>query len=163
MLVTLDLDFSNVLRFPPQRYAGIVVLRVPHPIELEAIRQRVQVLLRASESENLSGRLWIVERDRIREYSPKQPRALPLLDPEPLYVLEVRVAGDEREIVPERGGGDPDVVLWYGAPFTAQVILDLTVEPGGFLVADEHIRLRGKAFDAPEVLLDLDGLERSEA
>ena len=26
VLVTLDLDFSNVLRFPPERYAGIAVL-----------------------------------------------------------------------------------------------------------------------------------------
>jgi predicted nuclease of predicted toxin-antitoxin system len=71
VLVTLDLDFSNVLRFPPERYAGIVVLRVPHPIELDTIRERVGVLLKASEQEELSGRLWIVERDRIREYTPK--------------------------------------------------------------------------------------------
>jgi predicted nuclease of predicted toxin-antitoxin system len=37
VLVTLDLDFSNVMRFPPQKYAGIVVLRVPHPVELDDI------------------------------------------------------------------------------------------------------------------------------
>lgn len=71
VLVTLDLDFSNVLRFPPERYAGIAVLRVPHPIEIETIRERVRILLQASEQEDLSGRLWIVERDRIREYTPK--------------------------------------------------------------------------------------------
>ena len=71
VLVMLDLDFSNVLRFPPERYAGIVVLRVPHPIELDTIRERVRVLLKASEQEELSGRLWIVERDMIREYTPK--------------------------------------------------------------------------------------------
>ena len=71
VLVTLDLDFSNVLRFPPQQYPGIVVLRVSHPIVLETIRQRVRILLKASESEDLFGRLWIVEQDRIREYSPK--------------------------------------------------------------------------------------------
>lgn len=71
VLVTLDLDFSNVLRFLPERYAGIAVLRVPHPIELETIRERVRVLLQASVNEELSGRLWIVERDRIREYTPK--------------------------------------------------------------------------------------------
>lgn len=70
-LVTLDLDFSNVLRFPPREYAGIAVLRVPHPIELDAIRQRVRVLLQAVENEDLSGRLWIVEQDRIREYDPE--------------------------------------------------------------------------------------------
>jgi predicted nuclease of predicted toxin-antitoxin system len=71
VLVTLDLDFSNVLRFPPEQYAGIAVLRVPHPVELGTIRERVRVLLRASEREDLSGRLWIVEQDRIREYTPK--------------------------------------------------------------------------------------------
>ena len=71
VLVTLDLDFSNVLRFPPERYAGIAVLRIPHPVRLEIIRERVRVLLRASEREELFGRLWIVEQDRIREYDPR--------------------------------------------------------------------------------------------
>jgi predicted nuclease of predicted toxin-antitoxin system len=71
VLVTLDLDFSNVLRFPPGRYAGIAVLRVPHPIDLDTIRERVRVFLKASEQEELSGRLWIVEQGRIREYDPK--------------------------------------------------------------------------------------------
>jgi predicted nuclease of predicted toxin-antitoxin system len=28
-LVTLDLDFSNPLQFPPEHYAGIIVLRLP--------------------------------------------------------------------------------------------------------------------------------------
>lgn len=71
VLVTLDLDFSNVLRFPPNHYAGVAVLRVPHPIELETIQERVRVLIQASEQEELSGRLWIIEQDRIREYTPK--------------------------------------------------------------------------------------------
>lgn len=71
VLVTLDLDFSNVLRFPPERYTGIAVLRVPHPIKLDTIRERVRVFLRASEHEILHGRLWIVEQDRIREYDPR--------------------------------------------------------------------------------------------
>ena len=71
VLITLDLDFSNVLRFPPQQHAGIAVPRVPHPIELDIIHERVRVLLKASERENLSGRLWIVEHDRIRAYSPE--------------------------------------------------------------------------------------------
>ena len=70
-LVTLDLDFSNVLRFSPQRYAGIVVLRVPHPVALNDIHDRIRTLLKASEGEELDGKLWIVEQDRIREYAPK--------------------------------------------------------------------------------------------
>ncbi|CAN5821744.1 DUF5615 family PIN-like protein [soil metagenome] len=71
VLVTLDLDFSNVLRFPPQRYAGIVVLRVPHPIELDDIYERIRTLLKALEHEELDGKLWIVEQDRMREYAPR--------------------------------------------------------------------------------------------
>jgi predicted nuclease of predicted toxin-antitoxin system len=67
-LVTLDLDFSNVLRFPPSRYAGIAVLRVPNPVDLSVLHTHVQVLLRTSQRRELSGRLWIVELERIREY-----------------------------------------------------------------------------------------------
>jgi hypothetical protein len=54
-----DLDFSNVLRFPLVRYAGIVVLRVPQPLEPNTLRERV--FLKASEQEEPSRRLWIVE------------------------------------------------------------------------------------------------------
>ncbi|MBA3473137.1 MAG: DUF5615 family PIN-like protein [Rubrobacter sp.] len=67
-LVTLDLDFSNVLRFPPARFAGIAVLRVPNPVDLDVLYTHVRVLLRALRQRELSGRLWIVELERIREY-----------------------------------------------------------------------------------------------
>lgn len=75
VLITLDLDFANVLRFSPSRHAGIAVLRLPHPVELEAINDRIEVLLEAMAREGEpTGRLWIVERDRIRirEYDPGQ-------------------------------------------------------------------------------------------
>ena len=67
VLVTLDLDFSNVLRFPPELYA---VLRVTSPIELSSIQERIRVLLEGVKGEELVGRLWIVEADRIRQYDP---------------------------------------------------------------------------------------------
>lgn len=71
VLITLDLDFSNVLRFPP-RHAGIVVLRMPHPVELGAVHGCIEVLLEAVKTEGEpTGRLWIVEQDRIREYEPE--------------------------------------------------------------------------------------------
>lgn len=44
-LVTLDLDFSNVIRFPPEGYAGVAVLRVPHPVELDVLHEHVLVLI----------------------------------------------------------------------------------------------------------------------
>jgi predicted nuclease of predicted toxin-antitoxin system len=70
VLVTLDLDFSNVLRFPPELYAGIAVLRVPNQVEFSSIHERVRVLLKAAKGEELAVRLWIVEADRIRQYDP---------------------------------------------------------------------------------------------
>lgn len=73
VLITLDLDFASVLRFPPSRHDGIAVLRLPHPIELGTIHDRTRLLLEAVEREGEpAGRLWIVERDRIREYQPDQ-------------------------------------------------------------------------------------------
>jgi hypothetical protein len=69
----LDLDFANVLRFPPSRHAGVAVLRLPHPVELGPIHERIRVLLEAVEREGEpTKRLWIVEQDRIREYAPDQ-------------------------------------------------------------------------------------------
>ena len=70
VLVTLDLDFSNVLRFPPELYMGIAVLRVTSPVELSSIQERVRVLLEGAKGKELVGRLWIVEADRIRQYDP---------------------------------------------------------------------------------------------
>ena len=67
-LVTLDLDFSNVLNFPPSLYPGIAVLRVPNPVELNILHTHVRVLLRTLRQRQLTGRLWIVELERIREY-----------------------------------------------------------------------------------------------
>lgn len=51
ILITLDLDPANVLRFTPSHYAGIVVLRLPHPVELGAIHDHIEILLEAVERE----------------------------------------------------------------------------------------------------------------
>jgi predicted nuclease of predicted toxin-antitoxin system len=65
-LVTLDLDFANPLRFPPENTAGIAVLRLPgkpsHALLLEVIRTLAQAL----RQHHLAGKLWIVEPSRIR-------------------------------------------------------------------------------------------------
>lgn len=64
-LVTLDLDFSNILTYPPTNFSGIVVLRLPDQAHatVEAAIQRVIDLLHA---EPIVGTLWIVEERRIR-------------------------------------------------------------------------------------------------
>jgi len=67
-LVTLDLDFGNPLLFDPANYAGIAVLRLSprpsHPDLLDACN----TLIGALKKRDIAGRLWIVQRGRIREY-----------------------------------------------------------------------------------------------
>jgi len=65
-LVTLDLDFSNVLRFPPQPTAGLAVLRPGGQPTLAALHALAQRLVQALSIEPIASRLWVVEPGRIR-------------------------------------------------------------------------------------------------
>jgi predicted nuclease of predicted toxin-antitoxin system len=65
-LVTLDLDFANVIRFPPTNSCGIIVVRVrPNPT-LEMLEQLIRQVLRAVNQQPIKNELWIVEFGRIR-------------------------------------------------------------------------------------------------
>lgn len=65
-LLTLDLDFADVVRFPPHGTAGIAVLRPPKHASLNLLEKLVGDLLRMLSAEPITGRLWIVEAGRIR-------------------------------------------------------------------------------------------------
>ena len=67
-LVTLDLEFGNSLLFRPSAYAGIAVLRLPPKPTPEDLVALVQTLLGGLAHGPVEGKLWIVQRDRIREY-----------------------------------------------------------------------------------------------
>lgn len=69
-LVTLDLNFSNPLRFPPWEYSGIAVLRLPSKTTDEDLFAVCQTLVNALARGDITGKLWIVERGRVREYRP---------------------------------------------------------------------------------------------
>jgi len=64
-LITLDLDFSNILAYPPSKFTGIVVLRLANQahITVEAAIRRMLALL---QEEPLVGMLWIVEERGVR-------------------------------------------------------------------------------------------------
>lgn len=69
-LVTLDMDFANPLRFDPRAYGGIVVIRLGrHPTHRELL-MAVATLIRGLQKSDITGKLWIVQRDRVREYQP---------------------------------------------------------------------------------------------
>jgi predicted nuclease of predicted toxin-antitoxin system len=68
ILVTLDHDFANVLRFPPEETAGVAVINPPGRVSTPLLSQLVLALLQALTTGRLSGKLWIVEPGRIREH-----------------------------------------------------------------------------------------------
>ena len=65
-LVTLDLDFGNPLVFDPADYAGIAVLRLPARPSHQDITEACQTLAAGLRDDDITGRLWIVQRARIR-------------------------------------------------------------------------------------------------
>jgi predicted nuclease of predicted toxin-antitoxin system len=64
-LVTLDLDFSNILAYPPAKFAGIVVLRLSDQAHV-TVESAIHRVLDLVPQEPLAGTLWIVEDRRIR-------------------------------------------------------------------------------------------------
>ena len=64
-LVTPDVDFANVLAYPPNRSSGIVVLRLKQQGRTAVLRALRPVLSLLCE-ESIDGRLWIVDEQRIR-------------------------------------------------------------------------------------------------
>jgi predicted nuclease of predicted toxin-antitoxin system len=65
-LVTLDLDFSDVLRFPPTDAHGIVVIRVPRNPSLPLLEQPVGQFLESVSRLPVEKGLWIVKMGRVR-------------------------------------------------------------------------------------------------
>ena len=65
ILISLDLDFSKILMFPPEKYAGLIVLRLRTKgrVAVETVFRRVIAHL---DRETIAGRLWIVDEQRIR-------------------------------------------------------------------------------------------------
>ncbi len=65
LLVTLDLHFANVLRYPPLETPGMVVLRGPNQ-HFATMRLLMESLVSALRTEKPGGHLWIVEPGRLR-------------------------------------------------------------------------------------------------
>ena len=66
-IVTRDLDFSNIRQYPPEEYAGIVVLRLPdHFTAAEIVAVLARFLAEPRFVGNLSGRIAIVDENRVR-------------------------------------------------------------------------------------------------
>jgi predicted nuclease of predicted toxin-antitoxin system len=65
VLVTLDADFGNIIRYPPQGTPGIIWLRL-HPPAESKIEEALDRCLSKLGTEVLVGKLVIVDEDKIR-------------------------------------------------------------------------------------------------
>ncbi len=65
VLITQDLDFSDIRTYPPADYFGIVVLRLSTSAR-DAVLEVGGTLIEHLEEAAPGGQLWIVERSRIR-------------------------------------------------------------------------------------------------
>ncbi|NJM35212.1 MAG: DUF5615 family PIN-like protein [Rhodomicrobium sp.] len=66
VLVTLDRDFGEILRFPPAQSAGIVILDLNGPATARRILSRLQDFLQVAHTHDVTGKLWIIEPGRVR-------------------------------------------------------------------------------------------------
>jgi predicted nuclease of predicted toxin-antitoxin system len=71
-IITLDLDFGNPLLFRPSEYRGIAVLRPSQPASHRDLEDLCQTLIEGLSHEKLDGKLWIIERGRIRIYQEEE-------------------------------------------------------------------------------------------
>jgi predicted nuclease of predicted toxin-antitoxin system len=71
-MITLDLDFGNPLLFRPSQYPGIAVLRPSEPVSHHDLEDLCRTLIGGMAQERLAGRLWIIQRGRIRVYQEQE-------------------------------------------------------------------------------------------
>jgi predicted nuclease of predicted toxin-antitoxin system len=75
-LVTADRDFSNRGRYNPSNYSGIAVIRLPSQVQLSDWREAIATLISGLETSSVTGKLWIIQGDRIQEYRPDVKRSV---------------------------------------------------------------------------------------
>ncbi len=77
-------------------------------------------------------------------------------------MLQMSVAGDEHEVMLERDGGYPEVVVRDRASPTTKRVFDFPVNRGARLLAGQHVGVGREAFEPSEVRSDPRGLPRPE-
>ena len=71
-LVTLDLEFANPLIFKPAETEGIAVLRLPPKPAPNDLLDTIRTLIGGLSKKEIRGKLWTIQRGRIREYQPEE-------------------------------------------------------------------------------------------
>ncbi|HBC30404.1 MAG TPA: hypothetical protein DC024_04035 [Clostridiales bacterium] len=65
ILITLDLDFSDIRTYPPNRHYGIIVLRLINQSKKNVIEKITQIMP-ILQKEKIRGYTWIVDEKKVR-------------------------------------------------------------------------------------------------
>ncbi|HEV8310219.1 MAG TPA: DUF5615 family PIN-like protein [Methylomirabilota bacterium] len=66
VLLTADLGFGNILRFPLGSHAGVVVARLPNDVLTATLNRTVLAAIQSLSDQEISGNLIVLEPGRIR-------------------------------------------------------------------------------------------------
>ena len=70
-LVTLDLDFSDIIRFPLSESNGIVILRPRKRVTIKDLKKLLLQFFQYIKTDSIKNQLWVVEKDKIRIRQPE--------------------------------------------------------------------------------------------
>jgi len=65
ILITLDIHFSDIRRYPPSQFPGIIILRLIR-LDKYQILQLMRKIINALDKEKVDRKLWIVSENKIR-------------------------------------------------------------------------------------------------
>ncbi len=70
-LLTLDVGFGDIRRYPPGEYHGLLVLRLSQQ-DKPSVLEVVERLAGQLPQDSLTGELWIIDEETIRAWSDQQ-------------------------------------------------------------------------------------------
>jgi predicted nuclease of predicted toxin-antitoxin system len=73
LIVTMDKDFSRLMRFPPERCAGIIVAKL-YRMPVDETTQVFMRYFKSLDENRIKGRLVIMTRDGVRLKASREPR-----------------------------------------------------------------------------------------
>jgi predicted nuclease of predicted toxin-antitoxin system len=65
ILITLDIHFSDIRRYPPSQFPGIIILRLIRQDKYQ-ILQMMRKIIKLLNKEKIDRKLWIVSENKIR-------------------------------------------------------------------------------------------------
>lgn len=65
ILLTFDKHFSNIMKYPPEKYYGIIRIRI-HPPILDDIKKSLQLFFDKMKVDDIAGKLIVLEKDGFR-------------------------------------------------------------------------------------------------